>query len=83
MKTMIHMNMSEKDNFDEAVEGYINNNLSFIREATNSTDADELAKASLEHYNSSVEASEQNDEQLSDEQKEVFLATAKRFFAQQ
>lgn len=74
--------MSDMMNFNQAVVNYINDNLSFIKEGIDSTDPAVLAQASLDHYNHSTEASSQDDEVLSDEQKELFLSTAKRLFTQ-
>jgi hypothetical protein len=80
MKYKEHMNMSERDNFNKAIEGYINDNLPFIKEGIKSTTPADLAQASLDHYNYTVEGYGQKDEELSDEQKDHFLATAKRLF---
>lgn len=74
--------MSEMDNFNKAIVGYINDNLPWIKELAETTDADAMAKASLDHYNATIEAAGQDDEALSDEQKEQFLSTAKRLFEQ-
>lgn len=69
-------------NFNQEVVNYINENLSFIKEEADTDVPDELAKASLDHYNRATEAFNQEDECLSDEQKELFLSTAKRLFSQ-
>jgi hypothetical protein len=80
MKTNIHLDFSQQDNFQKAVAGYINDNLPYIKEMATSNDSDGMAKGSLDHYNATVAGYEQDDEQLSDEQKEIFLATARRLF---
>lgn len=75
--------MSDIMNFNQAVVSYINDNLAFIKEGVDPTaSADELATASLDHYDRATDAFNQEDEYLSDEQKELFLATAKRLFDQ-
>lgn len=74
--------MSDMMNFNQAVVNYINDNLPFIKEGIDSDNPAVLAQASLDHYNHAIEASGGDDEQLSDDQKKLFLSTAKRLFTQ-
>lgn len=69
-------------NFNQDVVNYINDNLEFIKAEADSDAHSDLAKVSLNYYNRETEAFNEEDEYLSVEQKELFLATAKRLFDQ-
>lgn len=69
-------------NFNQDVVNYINENISFIKEEADTETPSDLAAASLNYYNRETEAFNEEDEYLSVEQKELFLATAKRLFDQ-
>lgn len=78
MKTKENMSMSEMMNFDKEVVNFINDNLEYIRENAFNTDNEDLAAASLDHYNMIVEACNETENYLSEEQKERFYHIAKR-----
>lgn len=82
MKTQTNLTMSDIMNFNSEVVNYINENLQYIKEYTKSEDPTELAEACLDHYDRTVDAFNDVESFLSDEQKELFLATAKRLFDQ-
>ena len=82
MKHQKEMNMSELMNFDREVVNYINDNFQFIKENAESCENKDLAAVSLEHYNTTVQAFNEEESYLSDEQKERFLFVAKRLFEQ-
>lgn len=82
MKHQEEMSMSELMNFDREVVNYINDNLQFIKENAEACGNKDLASESLEHYNMTVEACNEEESYLSNEQKERFLFVAKRLFEQ-
>ena len=82
MKHQEEMNMSELMNFDREVVNFINDNLQFIKENAEACENKDLATQSLEHYNLIVEAGNEEESYLSDEQKERFFFVAKRLFEQ-
>jgi hypothetical protein len=79
MKTQTNLNMSQVDIFQQWAKGYINDNKEFIKKAGMTTE--QLANAALQHYNLGAQAFNETDSILSDEQQEVFIATAKRYFS--
>jgi len=81
MKTQVNMSMSEMMNFDREVVNYINDNLEYIKENAITNDSD-LAKEALNHYNLTVEAFNDEESFLSEEQEERFYNVAKRLFNQ-
>lgn len=82
MKTQTNLTMADIMNFNQEVVNYINDNLSFIKDEADTDNPSDLAKAALNYYNRETEAFNEEDEYLSDEQKELFLTTAKRLFDQ-
>jgi len=70
MKYKENLSMSDMMNFDRDVVNYINDNREWIKSA------DEA----IEHYEHSVQASGEEDDRLSDEQRERFINVAKRLF---
>ena len=82
MKTKENMNMSEMMNYDREVVNYINDNFRYIKENAEANENNDLANEALNHYNLTVEGYNQEDEFLSDEQKERFYFVAKRLFEQ-
>lgn len=74
--------MSDIMNFNRDVVNYINDNLKYIKQEVGSEDPAELAEACLDHYDRTVDAFNDVESFLSDEQKKLFLATAKRLFEQ-
>lgn len=91
MKTIINMTMSEMMNFDRDVINYINDNLQYIKENADATMSNGfmkpdytynqlLASEALEHYCDSVEASNDEESYLSEEQTKRFFEVAKRLF---
>jgi len=80
MKRIEEMNMAEIINFDRDVVNYINDNLEYINENAEASNNDDLAAEALEHYNMTVDAFNETDSYLSDEQKERFYFVAKRLF---
>jgi len=77
MKYIINMTLEERADFHIAVENYLRDNVSYIKELAG---PENLVEASLNHYKLSVESSGKEDERLSKEQEETFLAVAKLYF---
>lgn len=79
MKRKENMTMSEMINFDSEVVNFCNDNASYI-----TLDESEklTAEIFLNHYNALVEAANENENILSEQQKERFLEVAARLLEQ-